>query len=103
MERELVRDGFVYRYTDADDFGEPENAFLVCAFWLVDALAMVDRADEARRLFERLLDARNDLGLMAEHIDPRTGEMWGNFPQTYSMAGIINCAQRLSRRWEDAF
>lgn len=103
VERELVRDGFVYRYTDADDFGEPENAFLVCAFWLVDALAMVDRTDEARRLFERLLDARNDLGLMAEHIDPRTGEMWGNFPQTYSMAGIINCAQRLSRRWEDAF
>lgn len=103
VERELVRDGFVYRYTEADDFGEPENAFLVCAFWLVDALAAVGRTEEARGLFERLLDARNELGLMAEHIDPRTGEMWGNFPQTYSMAGIINCAQRLSRRWEDAF
>ena len=101
VERELVRDGFVYRYIEADDFGEPENAFLVCAFWLVDALAMVGRRDEARTLFERLLDGRTGLGLMAEHIDPRTGEMWGNFPQTYSMAGIINCAQRLSGRWED--
>ncbi|MDZ7779775.1 MAG: glycoside hydrolase family 15 protein [Gemmatimonadota bacterium] len=103
VERELVKDGFVYRYTEADDFGEPENAFLLCAFWLVDALAAVGREDEAREMFEGLLERRNSLGLMAEHIDPRTGELWGNFPQTYSMAGIINCAQRLSKRWEDAF
>jgi GH15 family glucan-1,4-alpha-glucosidase len=103
IERELLVDGFVYRYLEADDFGEPQNAFLVCTFWLVDALAMVGRRDEARTLYERLLGCRNHLGLMAEHIDPRTGEMWGNFPQTYSMVGIINCAQRLSRRWEDAF
>lgn len=103
IERELVREGFVYRYTEADDFGEPQNAFLVCAFWLVDAQAMAGRRDRARELFERLLQCRNGLGLMAEHIDPRSGAMWGNYPQTYSMAGIINCAQRLSRRWEDAF
>lgn len=103
IERELLVDGFVYRYLEADDFGEPQNAFLVCTFWLVDALAMVGRRDEARVLYERLLACRNHLGLMAEHIDPRTGEMWGNFPQTYSMVGIINCAQRLSQRWEDAF
>lgn len=103
IEDELLVDGFVYRYLQADDFGEPQNAFLVCTFWLVDALAMVGRRDEARQLYERLLACRNRLGLMAEHIDPRTGAMWGNFPQTYSMVGIINCAQRLSRRWEDAF
>lgn len=102
VERDLVRDGFVYRYTEKDDFGEPHNAFLVCAFWLVDALAMAGRREKARRLFERLLDTRTDLGLMAEHVDPSTGELWGNFPQTYSMAGIINCAQRLSRSWEEA-
>ena len=103
IEQELLVDGFVYRYVEADDFGEPQNAFLVCTFWLVDALAMVGRREEARELYERLLDCRNHLGLMGEHIDPRTGEMWGNFPQTYSMVGIINCAQRLSKRWEDAF
>lgn len=103
IERELMVDGFVYRYLEPDDFGEPHNAFLVCTFWLVDALAMVGRRDEARELYERLLSCRNHLGLMAEHIDPRSGKMWGNFPQTYSMVGIINCAQRLSKRWEDAF
>jgi len=103
IERDLLVDGFVYRYLEADDFGEPQNAFLVCTFWLVDALAISGRREEARELYDRLLSCRNSLGLMAEHIDPRTGEMWGNFPQTYSMVGIINCAQRLSKRWEDAF
>jgi GH15 family glucan-1,4-alpha-glucosidase len=63
---------------------------------------MAGRRDEARELYERLLGCRNSLGLMAEHINPRTGEMWGNYPQTYSMVGIINCAQRLSKRWEEA-
>jgi GH15 family glucan-1,4-alpha-glucosidase len=103
VEQELLRDGFVYRYVEEDDYGTPHNAFLVCTFWLVDALAMVGRRDEARELYRRLLDCRNGLGLMTEHIDPATGEMWGNYPQTYSMVGIINCAQRLSRRWEEAF
>ncbi|MEK9503722.1 glycoside hydrolase family 15 protein [Gaopeijia maritima] len=102
VEAELLRDGFVYRYTEEDDFGAPDNAFLVCTFWFVDALAMAGRVEDARRIFERLLSARTRLGLMAEHIDPATGELWGNFPQTYSMAGIINCALRLSRSWEGA-
>ncbi|MFW6094058.1 MAG: glycoside hydrolase family 15 protein, partial [Pseudomonadota bacterium] len=56
----------------------------------------------ARALYRQLLASRNHLGLLAEHIDPRSHELWGNFPQTYSMVGIINCAQRLSIRWEDA-
>lgn len=103
IERELLRNGLVYRYVEADDFGHPQNAFLVCTFWLVDALAMVGRREEARNLYERLLECRNDLGLLAEHMDPASGQMWGNYPQTYSMVGIINSAQRLSKRWEDAF
>jgi GH15 family glucan-1,4-alpha-glucosidase len=88
------------RYEDADDFGKPETAFNVCAFWQVDALARIGRREEARETFEELLRIRNHLGLMSEDTDPRTGEPWGNFPQTYSMVGIINGAMRLSRPWE---
>ncbi len=88
------------RYEDADDFGRPETAFNVCAFWHVDALARIGRRNEAREKFEELLRARNHLGLMSEDTDPRSGEAWGNFPQTYSMVGIVNGAMRLSRSWE---
>ena len=87
----------------SDDFGEPENAFLVCTFWYVNALAALDRREEARELFEKLLACRNRHGLLAEHIDPRSGEQWGNFVQTYSMVGLINAAIRLSIRWDQAF
>jgi GH15 family glucan-1,4-alpha-glucosidase len=88
------------RYEDADDFGKPETAFNVCAFWHVDALARLGRRDEAREIFEELLRTRNHLGLMSEDTAPQSGEAWGNFPQTYSMVGIINGAVRLSRSWE---
>lgn len=96
----LGRGPFMLRYEEADDFGVPEVGFNVCAFWRVDALARIGRVQEARALFEELLAARNPLGLMSEDctFDGRQG--WGNFPQTYSMAGIINCATRLSRKWE---
>ena len=103
IERELKRGDYVYRYVEADDFGEPENAFIVCTFWYIHALAALNRHDEARVLFENLLSKRNRLGLLAEHIDPRTGEQWGNFVQTYSMVGLINAAIRLSKRWDWAF
>ncbi len=103
IERELKRGDYIYRYVEADDFGEPENAFLVCSFWYIHALAALGRMEEARRLFENLLTKRNRLGLLAEHIDPRTGEQWGNFVQTYSMVGLINSAIRLSKRWDTAF
>ncbi|MPZ41502.1 MAG: glycoside hydrolase family 15 protein [Rhizobiales bacterium] len=88
------------RYEDADDFGKPETAFNICAFWYVDALARIGRREEAREKFEELLRTRNHLGLMSEDTAPLSGEPWGNFPQTYSMVGIINCAMRLSRPWE---
>jgi GH15 family glucan-1,4-alpha-glucosidase len=90
----------LFRYEDADDFGKPEAAFNVCAFWHLDALTRIGRREEAREHFEELLRARNHLGLMSEDTDPNTGEPWGNFPQTYSMVGIINGAMRLSRSWE---
>ncbi|WP_416896450.1 MAG: glycoside hydrolase family 15 protein [Minwuia sp.] len=96
----LGRGAFMLRYEEADDFGEPEVGFNVCAFWRLDALAKVGRHGEAREHFTDLLAARNPLGLMSEDTDFRNGEAWGNFPQTYSMVGIINGATRLSKSWE---
>lgn len=87
---------------EKDDFGRPETAFTICTFWYIDALALLGRRDEARRLFESLLQRRNALGLLSEDIHPETGELWGNYPQTYSLVGLINCAMRLSRTWDEA-
>jgi pentatricopeptide repeat protein len=103
VERELLQDGHVFRYRAADDFGEPENAFNICTFWYINALADCGRTDEARELFGQMLASRNALGLLSEDLDTTTGELWGNFPQTYSMVGIINGALRLSEPWESAF
>jgi GH15 family glucan-1,4-alpha-glucosidase len=101
IEAELCTGDLVFRYRHADDFGEPENAFTICAFWYVNALAAAGRREEARERFDRLLAKRNPLGLLSEDISPATGELWGNFPQTYSMVGIIGSALRLSRTWEE--
>jgi GH15 family glucan-1,4-alpha-glucosidase len=101
VERELVRGDLVFRYLHADDFGVPANTFTMCSFWYVNALAAVGRVDEARNIFQKLLLRRNSAGLLSEDIDPVSGEQWGNFPQTYSMVGIITCAIRLSRSWEE--
>ena len=100
IERELRCGDLVFRYRHADDFGLPDNAFAVCSFWYVDALAAVGRFDEALAIFERLLRRRNSLGIFSEDIDTVTGEHWGNYPQAYSMVGIITSALRLSRPWE---
>jgi GH15 family glucan-1,4-alpha-glucosidase len=94
---------YLYRYRHADDFGEPETAFTICSFWYVNALASIGQIDEAREHFSRLLQRRNPLGILSEDLDPSTGALWGNYPQTYSMVGIINSAVRLSRSWEEAF
>jgi GH15 family glucan-1,4-alpha-glucosidase len=101
--RELARNGRIMRYTAPDDFGAPETAFLACNFWYIDALYQIGRTDEARELFESILARRNAYGLLSEDIHPGTGELWGNLPQTYSMAGIINSATRLSSSWEEAW
>ncbi len=97
----VLADGaHVRRYEEPDDFGLPETAFNICAFWRLDALARMGRKEEAREIFTDLLAYRNHVGLLSEDTDPRTGELWGNFPQTYSMVGIINSAMRLSDPWE---
>ncbi len=103
MERELLREKHVMRYAAADDFGLPVTAFLICRFWLVDAWWSLGRREEARELFVDALAYRNRYGLLSEDIDPQTGTLWGNFPQTYSMAGLISTAMRLSRSWEDRY
>ena len=103
IEAKLRRGDHLMRYQEPDDFGDPENAFNICTFWYIDALAATGREVEARELFEKMLDCRNSMGLLSEDLDPKTGELWGNFPQTYSMFGIINAAQRLSISWEEAF
>ncbi len=101
IERRLRRGDYLFRYASADDFGTPTTAFNICTFWYIDALARLGRIDEARRLFENMLACRNSVGLLSEDVDPATRELWGNFPQTYSLVGIINAATRLSRKWED--
>jgi len=103
IERELKHGDYIFRYAEADDFGAPSNAFTVCTFWYVHALAALGRTEEARYIFENMLSKRNRHGLLAEHIDIKTGEQWGNFVQTYSMVGLVNSAVRLSRRWDSAF
>jgi GH15 family glucan-1,4-alpha-glucosidase len=103
MERELVREKHVMRYASADDFGLPVTAFLICRFWLIDAFWLLGRRGEARDLFLDALNHRNRYGLLSEDVDPHSGALWGNFPQTYSMAGLILTAMRLSRSWEDRY
>ena len=103
MERELVREKHVMRYAAEDDFGMPVTAFLICRFWLIDALWSLGRREAAQDLFADAMKYRNRYGLLSEDIDPQTGALWGNFPQTYSMAGLILSAMRLSRSWEDRY
>jgi GH15 family glucan-1,4-alpha-glucosidase len=103
IEAELVKGRHVLRYAAQDDFGLPESEFLVCRFWLIDALCLLGRQGEARDRFEDALALRNHYGLFAEDIDPKTGRLWGNFPQTYSMAGLILSAMRLSKSWEERY
>jgi GH15 family glucan-1,4-alpha-glucosidase len=99
VERELLRDGFVLRYLTGEvEDGLPpgEGAFLACTFWLADNYALTGRVDDARRLFERLLALRNDVGLLSEEYDPVAGRMLGNFPQAFSHVGLINTAFNLT-------
>jgi GH15 family glucan-1,4-alpha-glucosidase len=100
LEKSLCDGPYMRRYEAPDDFGKPETAFNICTFWRIDALARIGRKGEAREIFEVMLKCRNPLGLLSEDTHPVTCEMWGNFPQTYSMVGLINAAVRLSAPWD---
>jgi GH15 family glucan-1,4-alpha-glucosidase len=102
-EHHLRRGDFLLRYDEEDDFGLPETAFLVCTLWWIIALAQIGQKERARELFEKVLAKRNHLGLLSEDVVPASGELWGNFPQTYSMVGLIQCAARLSISWDEAY
>lgn len=95
VEHELRRGDFVYRYTADDGLPGEEGAFLLCSFWLVDALLHDGRPDEARALFDRLCDRANDVGLYSEEIDPESGAFLGNMPQAFTHVGLINAAVNL--------
>jgi GH15 family glucan-1,4-alpha-glucosidase len=99
VEAGLRRGSHMLRYATEDDFGLPETAFNVCTFWLIEALHATGRSEDARALFEEMLERRTAAGLLSEDIDPQSGELWGNYPQTYSLVGIINCAAMLSHPW----
>jgi GH15 family glucan-1,4-alpha-glucosidase len=105
VERHLLVHGFVRRYDTnrtADGLPAGEGAFLACSFWLADAYALLGRLDDARRLFERLLDLRNDVGLLAEEYDTHAGRLVGNFPQAFSHVALVNTAHNLARRTKPA-
>jgi GH15 family glucan-1,4-alpha-glucosidase len=99
VERELMQDGFVLRYQPRkegiDGLPGTEGVFVPCSFWLAACWHLLGRRKEARELFERLLDVRNDLGLLSEEYDPRKKRQLGNFPQAFSHNALISCARVL--------
>jgi GH15 family glucan-1,4-alpha-glucosidase len=99
VEKHLRRGPFMLRYAIPDDFGLPKTAFNFCTFWLIEALHLSGRSEEARQLFGGMLSRRTKAGLLSEDITFDGGELWGNYPQTYSLVGLINCATLLSRPW----
>jgi GH15 family glucan-1,4-alpha-glucosidase len=99
VEAGLRRGSHMLRYASEDDFGLPHTAFNVCTFWLIEALHFTGRDSDARLLFEEMLSRCTAAGLLSEDIDPVSGELWGNYPQTYSLVGMINCAVLLSKPW----
>ena len=103
IEKQLLRGDFLLRYEGEDKEGIPETALLVCTFWWILALTTIGKTREARACFENILSRRNHLGLLSADVSRSDRVLWGNFPQTYSMVGLIQCAIRLSRPWENAF
>jgi GH15 family glucan-1,4-alpha-glucosidase len=99
VESALRKGDHMLRYAAEDDFGLPETAFNFCTFWLIEALHLVGRGDEARTLYEMMIERLTPAGLLSEDTDIATGELWGNYPQTYSLVGLINCAVLLSKPW----
>jgi GH15 family glucan-1,4-alpha-glucosidase len=87
----------MYRYNSPDDFGCPKSAFVICTFWFIRALFVTGQQEEARKLFENILDKTNHLGMLSEDISFETGELLGNFPQAYSHLALINTAMLFSK------
>jgi GH15 family glucan-1,4-alpha-glucosidase len=101
IRRGLGREGWLLRYHNDDGFGRPEVAFVICTFWLVEALGQLGRTDEARQLLDQMRGTMSPLGLLAEDYDPNTRRMWGNFPQAYSHVGMIHAAFAAAPRWSE--
>jgi GH15 family glucan-1,4-alpha-glucosidase len=101
IHKDLARDGWLQRYSLNDGFGKPSVAFVICTFWLIEALASAGRREEAREYFDKIHGALSPLGLLSEDFDPTEPRMWGNFPQTYSHVGLIHAAFAASPQWSD--
>ena len=97
----LSSDGWLYRYRQDDGFGTPTAAFIICMFWLVEALGDIGRKVEAKTVMDRAHAAISKLGLLSEDYEIQNLRMWGNFPQAYSHAGLIHAAFAASPEWAD--
>ncbi|MBE7640158.1 MULTISPECIES: glycoside hydrolase family 15 protein [Salegentibacter] len=95
-EKELCKDGLMYRYKNKDDFGEPTSSFTICTFWLIDSLFKIGEKKKAKKMFDQLLSYSNHLGLFSEDIDFETKRLLGNFPQAYSHLALIETAANFS-------
>jgi GH15 family glucan-1,4-alpha-glucosidase len=98
---DLLLGHWLRRYRVDDGFGKPSVAFMLCTFWLVEALAVLGKTKEAREVMQNMRAVQSPLGLLAEDLVPETGEMWGNFPQAYSHAGLIHAAFAASPSWSE--
>jgi GH15 family glucan-1,4-alpha-glucosidase len=99
--KDLIRGDWLLRYQLNDGFGTPTVAFIICTFWLVEALAATGRQAEARNVFDRIRTVVSPLGLLSEDYDAKTQRMWGNFPQAYSHVGLIHAAFAASPVWAE--
>ncbi len=101
IHKDLAREGWLHRYSLNDGFGKPTVAFVICTFWLIEALSAAGRRNEARAIFDRIHGALSPLGLLSEDYDTSAPRMWGNFPQTYSHTGLIHAAFSASPSWTE--
>ena len=99
----LVKDGYVLRYSADDEFGKPQNAFIVCTFWMINALYLIGREQEARDMLGRVMSCSNKFGLFSEDVETDTGRLTGNFPQGYSHMAFIQTIFLLETQynWSD--
>lgn len=98
---DLERNGWLQRYAFDDGFGTPQVAFVICSFWLAEALARTGQVEQARQIMRSIERVQSPLGLLSEDVEPTTGEMWGNFPQAYSHVGLIHAAFAASPTWAE--